>query len=172
MVVPNGDNGPIVEVAAGLNHSLARDDAGRVWAWGSNEYGQLGLSDNNNGKDNEHIVAPTPAQVPGLPCRAVGISAGGSHSAILGEDGRVYTFGNPSNGQLSTGNEGGWRARTAWAEIYGQTVVSTTPMHRGHGTSRVCKSRERFDAVGGGREEVAAAWHIIMAPTHHRRQCA
>lgn len=60
MVVPNGDNGPIVEVAAGLNHSLARDDAGRVWAWGSNEYGQLGLSDNNNGKDDEHVVAPTP----------------------------------------------------------------------------------------------------------------
>jgi len=61
---------------------------------------------------------------------------------------------------------------TAWAEIYGQTVVSTTPMHRGHGTSCVCKSRERFDVVGGGREEVAAAWHIIMAPTNHRRRCA
>ena len=38
VVVPDGDSGPIVEVAAGLNHSsLARDDAGRVWAWGSNE---------------------------------------------------------------------------------------------------------------------------------------
>ena len=40
------------------------------------------------------------------------ISAGSSHSAILGENGIVYTFGNSSNGQLGTGSDEGWDVRT------------------------------------------------------------
>ena len=79
-------------------------------------YGQLGLSD-NNGDNDKNAVAQTPVQVPGLPCRVVSISVGGSHSAILGEDGRVYTFGNPSNGQLGTGNEEGWRAHSVGRNV-------------------------------------------------------
>ena len=34
----------IVSVAAGLHHSLAVDDTGRVFSWGSNEFGQLGAA--------------------------------------------------------------------------------------------------------------------------------
>jgi alpha-tubulin suppressor-like RCC1 family protein len=32
-----------VDMAAGRGHSLALDDMGRLWAWGSNGYGQLGV---------------------------------------------------------------------------------------------------------------------------------
>lgn len=35
----------IVQVAAGRLHSLARDDAGRVFAWGDNAAGECGLGD-------------------------------------------------------------------------------------------------------------------------------
>lgn len=34
--------GQIVEVAAGSNHSLARDSNGQLWVWGGNQVGQLG----------------------------------------------------------------------------------------------------------------------------------
>ncbi|MCL2492402.1 MAG: hypothetical protein FWE87_06655, partial [Coriobacteriia bacterium] len=37
------ENATIVEIAASASHSLALDDAGNVWAWGSNGSGQLGL---------------------------------------------------------------------------------------------------------------------------------
>jgi len=101
--IPN-DNTPIVEIAAGLNHSLARDTDGNVYSWGSNEYGQLGIPGDT--------IEPKPVLVPSLPCKAIGISAGSSHSAILGENGIVYTFGNSSNGQLGTGSDEGWDVRT------------------------------------------------------------
>jgi E3 ubiquitin-protein ligase HERC2 len=35
---------PIVEVAAGLNHTLARSASGDVYSWGSGDCGQLGHS--------------------------------------------------------------------------------------------------------------------------------
>ena len=34
---------PVVEVAAGLDHTLARTADGRIFSWGSNAHGQTGL---------------------------------------------------------------------------------------------------------------------------------
>ena len=34
---------PVVEVAAGLDHALARTADGRIFSWGSNAHGQTGL---------------------------------------------------------------------------------------------------------------------------------
>lgn len=36
---------PLVDVACGSYASYAVDEAGHVWAWGLNQYGQLGLPD-------------------------------------------------------------------------------------------------------------------------------
>ncbi len=40
--------GTIVAVAAGLNHTVALDSVGHVWAWGNNFDGQLGDGSNTN----------------------------------------------------------------------------------------------------------------------------
>lgn len=53
---PNGTK--IVQIAAGENHTLALDDKGNVWAWGRNNYYQLGTTSSNN--------SLTPTVVPGL----------------------------------------------------------------------------------------------------------
>lgn len=49
VLAPNSQTGPdiqnIVAVAAGSNHSLALENTGKVYAWGSNSYGQLGDGD-------------------------------------------------------------------------------------------------------------------------------
>ena len=52
----------VVEVAAGLNHTLARTADGRIFSWGGNEHGQIGL-----GRHVLHLPsasAPTEIEVP------------------------------------------------------------------------------------------------------------
>lgn len=89
-----GIDRPVVAVAAGLYHVLAIDDEGRIHAWGSNEYRQLGSAD----------PAAMYAQ-PVLPrgTRALQIAAGSDYSLALGDDGWVYAWGSNDNGQLGLG---------------------------------------------------------------------
>ena len=40
----SGNNcAPIVQIATGRNHVLALDTSGKIYSWGRNDYGQLGL---------------------------------------------------------------------------------------------------------------------------------
>lgn len=86
-----------VSIAAGLNHSLALCDDGRVFAWGSNEMGQLGVPGDSN--------QSTPVNVKGIP-KAKAISAGSTHSAVLDSLGRLWTFGSNDSEQLMTARQG------------------------------------------------------------------
>lgn len=80
----------ITQVVAGENHSLALDEKGNVWAWGRNNYFQLGNSNDNN------ILTPT--VVPGL-ANIRKIASGNNTSYVVGKDGEVYTFGLNANGE-------------------------------------------------------------------------
>lgn len=85
-----------VEVAAGGYFTLVRDASGKVFASGSNTYGQLG-----NGTTTGSL---TPVQVSGLTnVNVVQIAAGGYHSLALGSDGSVWAWGQGSYGQLGNG---------------------------------------------------------------------
>ncbi|KAF8314935.1 RCC1/BLIP-II [Clavulina sp. PMI_390] len=90
-------------VGAGFFHSFAVDDDGVVYAWGLNQYGQLGLPKSED-KDEPSVWVPT--VVPGLDPSVLGgarvtqISAGEHHSAFLLDDGRVYAVGRCDSGQL------------------------------------------------------------------------
>ena len=82
-------------VAAGSRHSLAVDETGRVWAWGDNSSGQLGLG-------HTKPVAGM-ALVTGLPGRTSVIAAGTQHSMALLTDGTVWVWGANNRGQLGRG---------------------------------------------------------------------
>ncbi|SEK95966.1 Alpha-tubulin suppressor [Stigmatella aurantiaca] len=86
----------ILAVSAGGSHSLALRSDGTVWAWGSNNAGQLG----NGRKDT--VPVPVPGQVVGLE-GVVAVAAGSSHSLALCEDGTVWAWGNGGAGQLGDG---------------------------------------------------------------------
>lgn len=85
----------VVAVATGLNHVLALESDGSVWAWGHNRSGQLG--------DGTKIDRPSPVPVKGLAdVRAIG--AGDALSVALQSDGTVLAWGNNQSGQLGDGN--------------------------------------------------------------------
>ena len=67
---------------------------GTVWAWGGNEYGELG-----NGTNTDSNV---PVQVSGL-TGITAIAGGGSHSLALKQDGTVWAWGGNEYGELGNG---------------------------------------------------------------------
>ena len=84
-----------VAVSAGENHSLAVKSDGTVWAWGYNNYGQLG---NGYPSSSSNI----PLRVSEL-TGAVAISAGYAHSLALKSDGTVWAWGFNGVGELGNG---------------------------------------------------------------------
>jgi hypothetical protein len=86
---------PLPAVAAGAMHSLVLTESGEVYAWGDNEFGQLGLGD--------MVVRLTPTKVEGLP-KVKAVAAGYDHSLVLTESGEVYAWGWNDYGQLGLGD--------------------------------------------------------------------
>lgn len=90
----------IVSVASGDKHSLALKADGTVWAWGQNDFGQLGDSTRCI---HEPCSRATPIQVPTL-SHVMAIAAGGVHSIALKTDGTVWAWGRNLSGELGDGD--------------------------------------------------------------------
>ncbi|MCL1885444.1 MAG: Ig-like domain repeat protein [Dehalococcoidia bacterium] len=82
-------------VAGGYDHSLALKSDGTVWAWGRNNYGQLG--------DGTTTNRSLPVQVSGL-TDVIAIAGGNYHSIALKSDGTVWAWGRNDLGQLGDGS--------------------------------------------------------------------
>jgi alpha-tubulin suppressor-like RCC1 family protein len=110
----------IVQVSAGADHSLALASDGTVWAWGSNEYGQLGTAG----------VSPLVAiRVPGI-TGVRQVSAGFAFSMALRDNGEVWTWGRGDEGQLGDGRYVASRATPARAGTgYGVVQISAGYYH-------------------------------------------
>ena len=89
----------IIAIDAGYAHSLALQDNGTVWTWGSNTNGQLG-----NGKSGIDTSEDTPTLIQTLD-NCVDVAAGYGHSVALKKDGTVWTWGFNSSGQLGDDSE-------------------------------------------------------------------
>lgn len=87
-------------ISAGFKHSLILTHNKQVYAFGSNNYGQLGLTDYYN--------TVTPTLITGLNTYnhyPVCVITGYNHSLVLTNDNRVYTFGFNHHGQLGIGED-------------------------------------------------------------------
>ncbi|NOJ73392.1 OmpL47-type beta-barrel domain-containing protein, partial [Paenibacillus alvei] len=84
-----------VGLATGKNHSLQIHEDKTVWAWGNNDYGQLG--------DGTNTSKTTAVQVEGLN-DVIWVAAGFQHSLALKSDGTVWSWGSNIVGQV--GNDG------------------------------------------------------------------
>jgi alpha-tubulin suppressor-like RCC1 family protein len=83
-----------IAVSGGSAHSLALLADGTVWAWGYNEYAQLG--------DSSTTHRNVPVKVKQL-SGAIAISAGGLHSVALKADGTVWVWGGAVTGNAGIG---------------------------------------------------------------------
>jgi len=83
----------IVEVALGWLHTCARTNAGEVWCWGTNDYGELGAGEPGG-------TPQLPAKVLGIPPAKV-VRASAYRTCILGLNGEAWCFGLNDGGQIS-----------------------------------------------------------------------
>lgn len=81
-----------VQVSVGTKHTLAVREDGTVWAWGSNENGQLGTSDPT-------LVRREPERVSDLQ-NITQVAAGNNHSLALDTLGNVRAWGQNFNNEL------------------------------------------------------------------------
>ncbi|CAK8993542.1 Ultraviolet-B receptor UVR8 (Protein UV-B RESISTANCE 8) (RCC1 domain-containing protein UVR8) [Durusdinium trenchii] len=81
-------------IAAGAYCSFAIGADGELYGWGKNEFGKLGLG------DEEDRLIPSK-----LNLRATAITAGRHHAVAIDESGRLWTWGSNQNGQLGAGDE-------------------------------------------------------------------
>jgi hypothetical protein len=100
-----GATGAVSQIAAGAAHTLALTSSGQLYAFGANQYGELG-SATNNGKI---LANPTPTLVslPGATGTVSQIAAGGGHTLALTSSGQLYAFGYNGNGELGRATNSG-----------------------------------------------------------------
>ncbi len=100
-----GASGPVIQIAAGEDHSLAVTSTGQLYAFGLNESGQLGRA-TNNGDRNPN---PTPALInlSGASGPVTQVAAGGNHSLAVTSTGQLYAFGDNAFGQLGIATNSG-----------------------------------------------------------------
>ncbi|HUP71098.1 MAG TPA: hypothetical protein VM142_14990, partial [Acidimicrobiales bacterium] len=74
-------------------------------AWGSNNFGQLGLG--NDAANSSRVTNPVPLPVPGLlASNLISIAGGTSHSLAVKADNTAWAWGSNSGGQLGDGTSG------------------------------------------------------------------
>ena len=107
----------IIEISSGTVHNLALTYDGKIFSWGSSQGGQLGLSfqtlETIHGFKNNFFIS-SPINVPiiqkdnnpnneNTKINIIKISCGEAHSLALSNEGKVYSWGFGSNGQLGLG---------------------------------------------------------------------
>ena len=98
----------VIGIAGGTWHSVAVDAQGRLWAWGNDQWGQLGDGGSVGG-------VSVPMQVPGL-SNMVSAAAGSFASAALDGNGREWQWGMGSD----------WPRLESWSGEDGQAALSPT----------------------------------------------
>jgi WD40 repeat protein len=104
-------------VSTGRAHSLALSADGTLWAWGSNQYGQLGLGVSTGTyttaagtpafADPQALTPPSQADTKNTSYNTIqdviSVAAGFDHTVALKGNGTVWTWGRNNDGQLGLG---------------------------------------------------------------------
>lgn len=172
---------PVRSVAAGGVCSFAVSVNGRVYSWGSSDYGQLGHEDmNKDGDGQADELLPWPIQALLQEC-ITAVVAGPMYSLALAADGAMYSWGFGMDGQLGRAEAAGlfcsWMPeRVALENVCGMAVgeAHTVAVVRdgrafGWGTGRNCALGLELDEDDNGDAvDQTTPWEY---PIHLRALC-
>ena len=111
----------ITQVAAGYDHGLLLADDGAVFAFGKDDYGEIG-----QGTSHGYTLVATPIVTTSLAGKAITQMAAGEHfSLLLADDGTVFSFGKSDWGQAGLGPSLGSRIATPihTTNLAGKTIT-------------------------------------------------
>ncbi len=77
----------IRKISCGSFFGFALSNEGKLYSWGKNNYGQVG-----SGTQKQELKVTDPLEI-NLPYKVKDIFAGEEHSALITEEGEVYTWG-------------------------------------------------------------------------------
>jgi alpha-tubulin suppressor-like RCC1 family protein len=117
-VLVNGSNYARFGVGGGISlHTVGLDGSGGMYAWGNNEFGQLG-----NGTTTS-VLSPIPVSISGR--MVAGVACGGYHTVAIDSAGSVYAWGYNNHGQLGNGTND-TATSPLLVSIYGSLSGATT----------------------------------------------
>jgi alpha-tubulin suppressor-like RCC1 family protein len=95
-------NEKVSTISSGGSHSIALTTLGKVFAWGKNDYGQLG---DGSSEGNIQYPEDITSNFAGLEADEIvtAISGGGYHSLAVTSLGKVFSWGHDGYGQLGNG---------------------------------------------------------------------
>lgn len=85
------------QISCGFDHSGVLTDKGGIFIWGGNDFGQLGLGDQNNRS------SPSEIDLPFISGKVKYFSFGAFHCMCLTHENDVYSWGFNDKGQLGNG---------------------------------------------------------------------
>ncbi len=162
-----------IAISAGRYHSMGIRADGSLWAWGSDEFGQLGNGGSNTNKS-------TPVRV-GFATDWIAISARGDHSMGIRADGSLWAWGSDQFGQLGDGGSNTNRNRPVRVGLATNWIAITAGWHHSMGIradgSLWAWGNDRFGRLGDGgsntnrkspvRVGLASDWVAIAAGASH-----
>ena len=98
-----------VAVSAGSTHVMVIRTDGSLWAWGRNNFGQLGDGTITIYDDNWEIIEDNNQNIPiKIIEDVIAVSAGSEHTTAITADGSLWAWGANHRGQLGNGTIAQW----------------------------------------------------------------
>jgi alpha-tubulin suppressor-like RCC1 family protein len=137
-------SGTVVQVAAGIGHTLELTSTGKLYAFGDNFYGELGTA-TNNGSSSPNPV-PELVTLPGQSGAITHLAAGYDFSLVSTSSGQLYSFGLNNEGELGRTADSGANA-PALVTLPGQSGTITS-VSAGNSHTLVATSSGQLYAFG------------------------
>jgi len=148
-----------ISVSVGYEHTCAIDDLRRLWCWGSNTTGKLGLAPTTSS-------AQEPQQIGLSGSKWKQVSASYAHTCGVQDDGTLWCWGKNSEAQLGLGFRSPQEAMTQvgtendWAEAHLGAISSDTSCALKRDRSLHCWGSNQFGQMADGRGDQSIATKV------------